>query len=156
MGPASSGAWFAAAGGAALIAVVSRRTGVARAAIALRILQGATIVGMGLLAGAVGLITAYLACYLAHGASNPMHTTLLHREVDSRHRTTVLSLNSLMFHPAAAIGALVLTSIATGTSLATAMVVGGIVCAVAAPLYLPALRAERRRQEASAVNGTPP
>jgi predicted MFS family arabinose efflux permease len=156
MGPASSGAWFAAAGGAALIAVVSRRTGVARAAIALRILQGATIVAMGLLAGAVGLITAYLACYLAHGASNPMHTTLLHREVDSRHRTTVLSLNSLMFHPAAAIGALVLTSIATGTSLATAMVVGGIVCAVAAPLYLPALRAERRRQEASAVNGTPP
>jgi predicted MFS family arabinose efflux permease len=145
MGPASSGAWFAAAGGAALIAVVSRRTGVARAALALRILQGATIVAMGLLAGAVGLITAYLACYLAHGASNPMHTTLLHREVDSRHRTTVLSLNSMVFHPAAAIGALVLTSIATGTSLATAMVVGGIVCAVAAPLYLPARRAERER-----------
>jgi len=156
MGPASSGAWFAAAGGAALIAVVSRRTGVARAAIALRILQGATIFAMGLLAGAVGLITAYLACYIAHGASNPMHTTLLHREVDSRHRTTVLSLNSMIFHPAAAIGALVLTSIATGTSLATAMVVGGIVCAVAAPLYLPAWRAERRRQEASSVTGTPP
>jgi len=149
MGPASSGAWFAAAGGAALMAVVSRRTGVARAALALRILQGATIVAMGLLAGAVGLITAYLACYLAHGASNPMHTTLLHREVDSRHRTTVLSLNSMIFHPAAAIGALVLTSIAAGTSLATAMVVGGIVCAVAAPLYLPAWRAESDRAEAA-------
>jgi MFS family permease len=156
MGPASSGAWFAAAGGAAAIAIVSRRTGVARAAIALRILQGATIVAMGLLAGAVGLITAYLACYLAHGASNPMHTTLLHREVDSRHRTTVLSLNSMVFHPAAAVGALVLTAIATGTSLATAMVVGGIVCAVAAPLYLPALRAERGRQAASPIQGTPP
>jgi len=37
MGPASSGAWFAAAGGAALIAVVSRRTGVARAAGRMRI-----------------------------------------------------------------------------------------------------------------------
>jgi predicted MFS family arabinose efflux permease len=146
MGPVSSGAWFAAAAGAAVIAVVSRRTGVARAAIALRILQGATIVFMGLLAGPAGLVTAYLSCYLAHGASNPMHTTLLHREVDSRHRTTVLSLNSMVFHPAAAIGALVLTSIASGTSLATAMIVGGIACAVAAPLYLPAWRAERIRR----------
>ncbi|MGH2488540.1 MAG: MFS transporter, partial [Candidatus Limnocylindria bacterium] len=151
MGPASSGAWFAAAGGAAAIAIVSRRMGVARAAIALRILQGATIVAMGLLAGAVGLITAYLACYVAHGASNPMHTTLLHREVDSRHRTTVLSLNSMVFHPAAAIGALVLTSIASATSLATAMVVGGFACAIAAPLYLPAWRAERQRARASAA-----
>jgi len=150
MGPASSGAWFAAAAGAAVIAIVSRRTGVARAAIALRILQGATIVAMGLLTGAVGLITAYLACYVAHGASNPMHTTLLHGEVDSQHRTTVLSLNSMVFHPAAAIGALVLTSIATATSLATAMVVGGVVCAVAAPLYLPAWRAELQRAQASA------
>ena len=144
MGPASSAAWFAAAAGAALIAGVSRRTGVARAAIALRILQGLTIVAMGLVAGAVGLVTAYLACYLTHGASNPMHSTLLHREVDASHRTTVLSLNSMVFHPAAAIGAIVLTAIATGTSLSTAMVVAGVVCGLAAPLYLPARRAEQR------------
>ena len=57
-----------AAAGSALVALASRRTGVARAAIALRILQGATIIVMGLVAGAVGLITAYLACYLTHGA----------------------------------------------------------------------------------------
>lgn len=147
MGPASSGAWFAAAAGAALIAVVSRRTGVARAAIAMRILQGLTIVAMGLVAGPVGLITAYLACYLTHGASNPMHSTLLHREVDASHRTTVLSLNSMVFHPAAAVGAIVLTAIAAETSLSTAMLVAGVACAVAAPLYVPAFRAERRRAE---------
>lgn len=145
MGPASSGAWFAAAAGAALITLLSRRIGVARAAMAMRILQGVTIVAMGLLAGAVGLITAYLACYFTHGASNPMHMTLLHREVDAGHRTTVVSLNSMVFHPAAAVGAIVLTTIAAGTSLATAFVVAGIACAVAAPLYLPALRAERER-----------
>jgi predicted MFS family arabinose efflux permease len=147
MGPTSSGAWFAAAAGAALIAIVSRRIGVARAAMAMRILQGLTIVAMGLLAGAVGLITAYLACYLTHGASNPLHSTLLHREVDAAHRTTVLSLNSMVAHPAAAIGAIVLTAIATGTSLSTAMIVAGIACAAAFPLYLPALRAERQREE---------
>ena len=153
MGPASSAAWFAAAAGAALIAMVSRRTGVARAAIAMRILQGLAIVVMGLVAGPVGLITAYLACYLTHGASNPMHSTLLHREVDASHRTTVLSLNSMVFHPAAAIGAIVLTAIATETSLSTAMLVAGVACAVAAPLYLPAWRQERARAEALALSG---
>ena len=148
MGPASSGAWFAAAAGAALITLLSARIGVARSAMAMRILQGMTIVAMGLLAGAVGLITAYLACYFTHGASNPMHMTLLHREVDARHRTTVVSLNSMVFHPSAAVGAIVLTTIAAGTSLASAFVVAGIACAVAAPLYLPALRAERERAAA--------
>jgi predicted MFS family arabinose efflux permease len=148
MGPASSAAWFASAAGAAFIVLVSRRIGVATTALGLRLVQAVTILGIGLLTGPVGVIGAYLACYLAHGASNPMHTTLLHREVDAGHRTTVLSLNSMVFHPAAAVGSLVLTSIAAASSLTTAIVVGGIVCALAAPLYLPARRAERARAAA--------
>ncbi len=150
MGPVSSGAWFAAAAGSAGIGLVSRRIGVARSAAALRVIQGITIVVMGLVAGPVGAITAYLACYITHGASNPMHTTLLHREVDGPRRTTILSMNSMVAQPAGSIGAIVLASIADGASVSTAMVLGGIVCAVAAPLYLPALRAERRR---AAVTG---
>jgi predicted MFS family arabinose efflux permease len=152
MGPVSSAAWFAAAAGAAGIAVVSRWTGVAMAALLLRILQGATIVLMGVLAGVAGLVAAYLACYLLHGASNPMHATLLHRQVDADHRTTVLSLNSMVFHPAAAVGAILLTGIATASSLPVALVVGGLICAAAAPLYLPAWRAEQ--QAASVAEGT--
>jgi predicted MFS family arabinose efflux permease len=145
MGPVSSGAWFASAAGAAMVTLVSRRIGVARSAAFLRILQGLTIVGMGLLAGPVGVVTAYLACYIAHGASNPMHTTLLHRQVDGPHRTTVLSMNSMVSQPAGAIGAIVLAALADGTSVTTAMVVGGILCAVAAPFYIPAWRAEKAR-----------
>jgi predicted MFS family arabinose efflux permease len=151
MGPVSSGAWFASAAGAALITVVSRRLGVARSAAALRILQGLSIVAMGVIAGPVGVVTAYLACYVTHGASNPMHMALLHRQVDGPHRTTVLSMNSMVGQPAGAIGAIVLASIADGTSLTTAMVVGGVVCALAAPLYIPAWRAEKRRRA-----GNPP
>jgi predicted MFS family arabinose efflux permease len=145
MGPVSSGAWFASAAGAAAIAVVSGRLGIARSAALLRVLQGASIVAMGLIAGPIGLVTAYLACYVSHGASNPMHMTLLHRQVDGPHRTTVLSMNSMVSQPAGAIGAIVLAALADGTSLTIAMVVGGIACAVAAPLYIPAWRAERRR-----------
>ena len=91
------------------------------------------------------MVVAYLACYVAHGASNPMHMTLLHREVDGPHRTTVISMNSMVSQPAGALGAIVLASLADATSISTAMIVGGIVCALAAPLYLPAWWAERRR-----------
>jgi MFS family permease len=148
MGPVGSAAWFASAAGSAAIVIVSRRIGVARSAAVLRIVQGLTVIAMGLLAGPIGIVTAYLACYVAHGASNPMHTTLLHREVDGPHRTTVLSMNSMVGQPAGAIGAIVLASIADGFSVSTAMVVGGIVCALAAPLYLPARRAELARAAA--------
>ena len=155
MGPVASGAWFASAVGAAAITVVSRRIGVASSAAILRILQGTAIVAMGVVAGPVGLVTAFLACYVTHGASNPMHMTLLHRQVDGPHRTTVLSMNSMVSQPAGAIGAIVLASIADGTSLTAAMVVGGIACAVAAPLYIPAWRAERHRASAGAAPADP-
>jgi predicted MFS family arabinose efflux permease len=83
---------------------------------------------------------------MTHGASNPMHTTLLHREVDGPHRTTVLSMNSMIAQPAGALGAITLSALADGTSISTAMIVGGIICALAAPLYIPAWRAERARR----------
>ena len=153
MGPVSSAAWFASAAGAAAVMALSRRIGVARSAAVLRIVQGATIVGMGLIAGPIGVVTAYLACYVAHGASNPMHMTLLHRQVDGPHRATVLSMNSMIAQPAGALGAITLAALADGTSLPTAMVAGGIICALAAPLYLPAWRAERARTAAVPSEG---
>ncbi|RKR91655.1 putative MFS family arabinose efflux permease [Micromonospora pisi] len=144
LGPAGSVAWLASAGGAALAPVVARRLGVAPTAALLRILQGATVVGMGLLAGPIGVIAAYLACYLVHGASNPLHMGLLHRQVDGPYRTSVLSLNSMVAQPAGALGGVVLTGVAGATSVSTAMLVGAVVLAIAAPLYLPAWRAGRR------------
>lgn len=144
-GPASSAAWLASAAGAALVPLVTARFGVGVTAVALRILQGVTVVGMGLLAGPVGAITGFLACYLVHGASSPLHNTLLHREVTGEHRTTVMSMNSMVFQPGASLGMIVLTAIASGTSTSFAIVVGAVVVALSAPLYLPAVRAERRQ-----------
>jgi predicted MFS family arabinose efflux permease len=132
--------------------VVSRRIGVARSAAVLRVVQGATVIAMGLIAGPIGVVVAYLACYLAHGASNPMHSTLLHREVDGPRRTTLLSINSMVAQPAGAIGGIVLAGLADATSISLAMVVGGLICAVAAPLYIPAWRAERARRNGMAAD----
>ncbi|MET8837200.1 MFS transporter [Micromonospora sp. NPDC004540] len=144
LGPASSAAWLANAAGAALTPLLLRRLGAAPAAALMRVLQGVTVVGMGLLAGPVGVLIAYLACYTVHGASNPLHMGLLHRQVDGPYRTSVLSLNSMMAQPAGALGAVVLTALADATSITVAMLVGAVVLAVAAPLYLPAWRAGRR------------
>jgi predicted MFS family arabinose efflux permease len=153
MGPVGSAAWFASAAGAAGIVWVSRRIGVARSAALLRIVQGLTVVAMGMLAGPIGVIAAYLGCYVAHGASNPMHTTLLHRQVEGSHRTTVLSMNSMVAQPAGSVGAITLAALADGTSVSTAMIVGGIICAIAAPLYLPAWRQERANRALAADPG---
>ncbi|MFI2648183.1 MFS transporter [Micromonospora fulviviridis] len=144
LGPAGSAAWLANAAGAALTPLLLRRLGAAPAAALMRVLQGVTVVGMGLLAGPVGVLIAYLACYTVHGASNPLHMGLLHRQVDGPYRTSVLSLNSMVAQPAGALGAVVLTVLADATSITVAMLVGGVVLAVAAPLYLPAWRAGRR------------
>ena len=47
-------------------------------------------------------------------------------------------MNSMIAQPAGALGAILLSALADGTSLATAMVVGGVICALAAPFYIPA------------------
>ncbi|RZU74770.1 putative MFS family arabinose efflux permease [Micromonospora kangleipakensis] len=143
LGPASSVAWLANAAGAALTPLLLRRLGAAPSAALLRILQGVTVVGMGVFAGPVGVLIAYLACYTVHGASNPLHMGLLHRQVDGPYRTSVISLNSMMAQPAGALGGLVLTALADRSSVSTAMFVGAVVLALAAPLYLPAWRAGR-------------
>lgn len=143
-GPATSAAWLASAAGAALIPLFTARFGVGGTAVLVKVLHGVTIVGMGLLAGPAGAITGYLACYLAHGAGYPLHSTLVHREVTAEHRTTVISMNSMVAQPAGSLGMIILTALATGVSTSFAIVVGAVVLAMAAPLYLPAVRAERR------------
>ncbi|MDG4801579.1 MFS transporter [Micromonospora sp. WMMD980] len=151
LGPAGTAAWLANAAGAALTPFLLRRLGAAPAAALMRVLQGVTVVGMGLLAGPIGVLIAYLACYAVHGASNPLHMGLLHRQVDGPYRTSVLSLNSMMGQPAGALGAVVLTALADATSVGIAMLVGAGMLAVAAPLYLPAWRANRAAARSDAA-----
>ncbi|WIM94718.1 MFS transporter [Actinoplanes oblitus] len=136
MGPASSAAWGASAAGAALIPLLVRRIGAPWTGFALRILQGLTIVGMGLLAGPAGVIIGFLLTYTVHGAANPVHAGLLHRQAAGEYRTSLLSLNSMVGQPGFAVGAILLTAFAQCVSVSAAIVAGGLVLAAAAPLYL--------------------
>jgi DHA1 family tetracycline resistance protein-like MFS transporter len=136
MGPVSSVGWAASAAGAALIPLLIRRIGAPWTGFTLRILQGLTIVGMGLLAGPAGVITGFLLTYAVHGASNPVHSALLHRQAEGEFRTSLLSLNSMVGQPGFAVGAILLTMLAQSVSVGTAIVVGAVVLAAAAPLYL--------------------
>jgi hypothetical protein len=111
--------------------------------IALRIVQGMTVVAMGLAWGPVGLVVGYVGTYLVHSAAGAIYETLLHEQVTNQHRATVLSLASMAMHPAASFGSVVLGLIATGVSPSAALMVGGVVLALAAPLFLVKPRAVR-------------
>ena len=149
MGPLTSAAWGVSALGSWAAIAMTHRWGVAGNALFHRIVQGAAVVALGAVAGTAGLITAFLACYLVHGVSNPLHSTLLHRQVGAERRATVVSLNSMVSQGAGAVGTIVLTALADHLSVNTAMYVAGIALALAAPLYLPALRAERQQAAGS-------
>lgn len=140
-GPAAAVAWIAAAGGAAAVPrLVTLLGGAARAAALLRVAQGVGVLGMALAGGPGLLVAAYLAVFVVHGAANPVHQGLLHRAVDAGHRSTVLSLNSLLALAGGGIGGIVLGAVATGVTIPVAMVVGAVLLAAPAPLYLLAAR----------------
>lgn len=145
MGPVAAVGWAVFAVGSALAGLTSRRIGVARTAIAARVLNGAGALVMGLMVGPVGLIAAYLFTYGLHGTAGPMHMALLHREAEARNRATVLSMNSMVAMGVFAVVAPSLGLLAEAATTQVAMVTAGAFSVLGAFLYLPALRAERER-----------
>ncbi|WP_432478810.1 MFS transporter [Nocardioides sp. GXQ0305] len=151
MGPIAAAGWGVFALGSALAGRSSRRIGVARTAILARVLNGLGAVVMGLVTGPAGLIAAYLFTYGLHGSGSPMHSALLHREAQARNRATVLSMNSMVFFVAFSIVAPPVGLLAEATTTQVAMVAAGSFSILGALLYLPALRAERRRPQPASV-----
>lgn len=148
MGPVAAVGWAVFAVGAALSGWSSRRIGVARTAIAARILNGLGAVVMGLVAGPAALIAAYGVTYLLHGSAGPAHSTLLHREAHARNRATVLSMNSMVASVAFGVAAPLLGLLAERTSTQVAMVAAGSVSIAGAWFYRAARAAERTRDTA--------
>jgi MFS family permease len=147
MGPVAAVGWGVFALGSALAGLSSARLGVARTAVLARVLNGLGAVTMGLVVGPAALIAAYFFTYALHGAGGPMHQTLLHREASAHNRATVLSINSMVFFVTFAIVSPPLGLLAESTTTQAAMVTAGAISVLGALLYLPALRAERRRAE---------
>lgn len=142
-GPASAAAWALFAAGSAGAPLLRRMFGLVGGAIAARILNGAFVVMMGLLAGPVGLLIGYGAAYLSHGLAGPLHSALLHAQGTSANRTMILSLNSLVSGGAYSLGLLVLMPLADRFGTPVAFVVAGSFSVLGALCYLPALRAAR-------------
>lgn len=136
MGPVSAAAWAVSAVGSAMVPLLLRRWTLIEVSVALRLLQGAAVVGMGLAWGPIGLVVGLLATYALHSASGAVYETLLHEQVGNSHRATVLSLASMAMHPGGSIGGVVLGVIATNASTRVSIVVGGVVLTLAAPLFL--------------------
>ena len=147
MGPVGAAGWIAFAAGSAAAPRIARRLGILRTAGGLRLAQGLAVVAMGVVAGPIGLVIAYLVTYAIHGASGPLHSSLLHAQVTSKHRATVVSLSSLAAQPGGSIGLIVLGAIATQMSTSAALLCGAAVLAIAAPLYA-LVRTPKQKREA--------
>lgn len=136
MGPISAVAWGISGAMAATLPLMLRRWSLTKVSVVLAVAKGILVIAMGLAAGPIGLIVAFLASYAVHTVGGAAYETLLHQQVDSSHRSTVLSVASMGFQPAASVGALVLGTMAGGVSVGAAMMFGGAVLALAAPLFL--------------------
>lgn len=146
MGPVASVGWGVFALGSTLAGALSRRIGVVRAAMVARVLNGLGAVWMGLVAGPAALVAAYLVTYGLHGSGGPVYNALLHREAESRNRSTVLSMASMTGFAAFAVAAPVLGGVAEVWSTQAAMVLGGGFSVLGVFCFIPALRRERRLQ----------
>jgi MFS family permease len=151
MGPATAGAWGVSALGAALVPLLLRHWSPVAVSAALRLVQGATVAAMGLAGGPVGVVAGLMATYAVHSAAGAIYESLLHEQVGPDHRATVLSLASMAMHPGASVGLVVLGAVAASASTGTAMVVGGVVLALAAPLFV-----VREREGGGVRRDTPP
>ena len=112
-----------------------------------RVLNGIGAVTMGLAVGPVGLIVAYFFTYSMHGMNGAPHAALLHREAESRNRSTVLSMNSMVAFLAFALAAPLVGAFADNAGLRTAMITAGAWSILGVLLYLPARRRERERAD---------
>jgi hypothetical protein len=124
------------------------------AAAALRLVQGAAVAVIALVAGPAGVVAGYLGFYLVHGTANVLHYSMVHRLVDAEHRTLVVSANSLTSRLGGIVGSITLGAIATSGGIPLACGVAALVLAAAAPLYLvPRLRHAPELPGAVAVGG---
>lgn len=154
VGPVAAAGWGLFAAGSWLAGVTSARLGVARAAIIGRTLNALGAVVMGLVAGPVALVAAYLFTYSMHGMNGPPHAALLHREAQASNRSTVLSINSMMAFLAFAVASPLVGALADRASISAAMVTAGAISVIGAVFYVPARRRERERALETSDAGT--
>ena len=143
LGPVLTAAWVLSAVGSGIAPLLVRRLGSGPAGFALRLAHGSTVLAMAVAVGPGGLVVAFRCTYWVHGATNTVHYAMVHRAVDSRHRATVVSANSMASQIGGAASGIALGALADATTVATAMLVAAAALASAAPLYLAGRRSRR-------------
>ncbi len=130
-------AWAISGFGSGLAPWLQRRTrSWVAAAILTRVVQGGAVAVAALIAGPAGLLIGYLGFFLVHGAANVAHYGLVHRNVDSAHRATMVSINGLTSRFGGTITSPLLGALAVAAGIPAAFAVSALLLALPAPLYL--------------------
>jgi len=112
------------------------------AAVALLVLAGGAPIGL--------FVAGYVALYLVISVAGPLRNELLHHRVDAAHRSTILSVQSLVLQGAGVLGGVVLPRLADASGFAWAWMVAAVVMVLGSLflLRLPAdVPADRSRRE---------
>ena len=137
LGPSNAVGWAAAAGGAALVPLLTRRLRPRHAGPMLLALLAGGVVVIGTAGTAALIVVGFVATMAMHGAANPVHQGLLHRAITApENRATLVSVNSLTASLGGTIGGIGLGVLADATTLTVAGLAGAAVIAAAGPLYL--------------------
>ncbi len=130
----ATAAFLAAAAGSSLSPMVSRlmrrRDALVNAGVHLT--GGIALIGLAAVGGVATSALLFIVVYLFIGIAGPLHNEMLHAQVSSDQRSTILSLDSLALQFGALVGSLVLPAVAESAGIpvawtlaATALVVGG-------------------------------
>ncbi|MGH1491530.1 MAG: MFS transporter [Acidimicrobiales bacterium] len=148
LGPVGTMAFLLMAAGSSQVPRLTRKIGAPLAGSVLRVVQGLAVLALALFGGVALLIAAYLGTMAVHGASNVVHSGILHSNADSAHRSTVLSANSMSAQIGGGIGSVGLGAAAGAYGVSTAMIIAAVLLAVAAPLYMLAKPPEKPMSQA--------
>lgn len=156
-GPTSAVSWAAAAAGAALVPVVTRRLVPRHAGPVTLAVLALGVVGIAVAPSAALIVASFVVTMTMHGAANPLHQGLLHRAITTPgNRATLVSVNSLTASLGGTIGGITLGALADATTLTTATLAGAALVAAAGPLYLltrPGTVAGNHSREPTEVGG---
>ena len=102
----------------------------------IHLVGGITLIGLAAVGGVVFSATLFVAVYVAIGAAGPLHNEMLHGQVSSEQRSTILSLDSLALQLGALVGTLILPAVAESAGIPVAWTIAGITLIVGGGFYL--------------------
>ncbi len=151
----ATAAFLTAAAGSALSPWLSRRLGRRDALLTagVHVAGGVALLGLAAVGGFASSALLYTSVYVFVGIAGPLHNEMLHKQVSSEQRSTILSLDSLALQLGALVGTLTLPALAEAAGIPLAWTVAAAVFIIGGGAYVAIDRRNRKSGISVSRNG---